>query len=151
MVNTLKTWWGRLSHLPGGKWLFSKMIAWFIPYTGTIGARVIDVGPAYAQVCMYDRRCTRNHLRCLHALALTNLGELTTGLAVHFALSPHQQAILTHIESDFLKKARGTIVATAHYQEHIGPGLKVVEAQLSDSAGEVVTRVRASWLIGERK
>ena len=93
MVNKLKTWWERLATLPLGKWLFSKALALLIPYTGTISPLVLEITPGFAKVHMAQRRRIFNHLDSIHALALGNLGELTTGLALHFAIKDNQRAI----------------------------------------------------------
>lgn len=148
MVNTFKTWWRRLATLPLGKWLFSKALALLIPYTGTISPYVLEVRPGYAKVRLADRRLVRNHLSSIHALALANLGELTTGLALHFALKDNQRAILTNLNAEYHKKARGPITAIAQIknadQTLVGP--IHVEAQLFDQNLVLVTTIKALWL-----
>jgi acyl-coenzyme A thioesterase PaaI-like protein len=148
MVNTFKTWWRRLAPLPLGKWLFSKALALLIPYTGTISPFVLEVSPGYARVRMSDKRRIRNHLSSIHALSLANLGELTTGLALHFALKDQQRAILTNLSAEYHKKARGPITAIASIknldQALVGP--IEVNAQLFDKNLVLVTSVKALWL-----
>ena len=145
------TWWRRLSRLPAGDRLFSLVLGRIAPYSGTIGARVLELRPGYARVQLRDRRRVRNHLHSIHAIALINLGEVATGLAVLSTLSPGMRGIVTRIESDYLKKARGKLLAEAEFDI---PG-KInenepckVEAALKDASGETVCRVRASWLLG---
>lgn len=151
MVNALKIWWSRLSRLPGGRWFFGKIVGFLIPYTGSVSPRVVQLRPGFAEVAIKDRRSHRNHLRSIHALALSNLGEFTTGLAVHFAMQSDDRAILTRLDSQFLKKARGRIRAIA--EATIPPmhekGTFVVEARLFDEAENLVATVSATWLLGK--
>ncbi len=144
-------WWSRLSPLPAGARVFSLALGMIAPYSATIGARVEDLGPGYARVSVRDRRKLRNHLHSIHAIALLNLGELATGLAVLSTISADMRGILVDIHADYLKKARGKLTATAEFElpEPLLDNTSCeVEAQLKDQGGETVTRVRATWLIG---
>lgn len=151
MVDALKIWWARLSRLPYGRRIFSWLVGLLIPYTGSISPQVLSVTPGFAVVLLRDRRCHRNHLRSIHALALANLGEFTTGLAVHFGMSSQSRAILTALRVEFLKKARGDITAKAEIDvfKTGQEGVVDVLARLCDSNGDVVATVVGSWLIGK--
>jgi len=144
-------WWSRLSPLPAGAKMFSLALGFIAPYSGTIGARVEDIRPGYARVSVTDRRKLRNHLHSIHAIALINLGEIATGLAVLSAISTNMRGILVDIHADYLKKARGKLTATAEFElpePLLDNSSCEVVAQLKDQSGETVTRVRATWLIG---
>ncbi|MDH3762441.1 MAG: DUF4442 domain-containing protein [Gammaproteobacteria bacterium] len=147
----LLKWWQRLSAWPGGAGLFSLALSLIAPYSGTIGARVEEIRPGYARLTMGDRRRVRNHLKSIHAIALVNLGEIATGLALLSNFSADMRGILVGIEAEYVKKARGKLTAVAEFQiprelEDNSPC--EVEAFLQDQSGETVTRVRATWLVG---
>jgi acyl-coenzyme A thioesterase PaaI-like protein len=140
----------RLSLVPGGRWLFGRLIALGIPYSASTGARVRLLEPGHCIVVLRDRRSVRNHLRSIHAVALTNVGELTSGLAMTTALPIGTRAIVTRLATEYLKKARGTIVVECRVTDAPRPAVPmdvVVEAVLTDSAGDVVARVQAHWLV----
>ena len=147
----IMSWWHRLSRLPAGSWFFSLALGRLAPYSGTIGARVEQLRPGYALVRLRDRRRVRNHLNSIHAIALINLGEIATGLAVLSTISGNMRGIVTNIEAEYLKKARGELIAEAQFELPTELDEEVpcqVEAFLRDKSGDTVTRVRASWLIG---
>lgn len=142
--------WAALGGKPGGKWLFSKLVGWTVPYSGTLRARVTRLEPGFARIELADRRRVRNHLRSVHAVALVNLGELATGLAFNAGVPPGGRAILVALSTSFLKKGRGTLVATSHCEVPSIDGDRDVDvpAEIVDAAGETVARVSARWRVG---
>ena len=153
MTNLLLRWWGRAQKLPGGEWGFSRILGWIIPYTGSISPRVLEVRPRFARVRMRDRRRFRNHLRCIHAVAQLNLGEFTTGLAMTSQLSGNGRAIIKNLSIEFVKKARGTLVAECECQaiDDSRSGDHEILCTVKDRGGDVVSRVVARWLVGPKK
>ncbi len=107
--NVIRELWDRLSKLPGGKALFSRLLGVAAPYTGTIGAKVVELRDGYCKAVMEDRRAVRNHLRCVHAIALANLVEVTGNVALAYSLPDDGRFIIAGMSLEYVKKARGRI------------------------------------------
>lgn len=140
--------WHRCARLPGGRWAFSRLLGLMIPYTGSIGARVEALHAGYARVTLRDRRAVRNHLGSIHALALANLGEVTSGLATILALPPGTRSIVTELSIDYLRKARGTLTAESRVSVPASvsaPTDVVVATEITDAGGNAVARTRVRW------
>jgi acyl-coenzyme A thioesterase PaaI-like protein len=141
--------WTQLGHRPGGRWLFTRLLGRMVPYTGALGAKVVLLEAGHARVELQDRRAIRNHLGSIHAAALTNLGELASGLAMMTAAPPDVRGIPIRLTTEFLKKARGHLVAesTASFPAITGPGEHQAIAEIRDESGDVVSRVTALWKV----
>ncbi len=150
-TSRLLSLWARLSPLPGGRWIFSRALGVIVPYSGTVGAMVTEFGAGRAEVRIRERRRLRNHLGSVHAVALANLGELATGLAVISALPPGSRGIVTSLHIAFHKKARGVLTCRCATRLPPSDGERVehrVSAAILDEAGDSVADVTATWLLG---
>lgn len=149
-LQILRDTWDRLKSLPGGKRAFSKIVGTLAPYTGSVSPEVLELERGYAKVQMRDRRAVRNHLSSIHAVALMNLAEASSGLAFVYGLPPGTRAILTGLSIDYLKKARGTLTAECRCDPPATNERQEVEIEVvtRDVSGEIVTRARAKWLVG---
>ncbi len=145
--------WRRLGGSAPGRWLFSFLLGRAVPYSGSVGGRVLDLEPGRCRLGIRDRRSLRNHLGSIHAIALANAAELASGLAMLTSLPANARGIVTRIDVSYEKKARGPLVAASSSgapervegdQEH------VVVAEVHDSTGERVAVARVHWRLGLR-
>lgn len=144
------TQWRRLSTLPGGGWLFSKLLGWRVPYSGSVSPRVLLLAPGHARVRIRERRALRQHLGSVHAIALMNVAELASGLAMLGALPLGMRGIVTKITIEYFKKARGTLVAESRcvVAPDLAEGEYDFSSEVQDSAGDLVARATVTWKLG---
>jgi acyl-coenzyme A thioesterase PaaI-like protein len=150
MANMIKNAYDRLVKIPFGKCAFSKFVGFAAPYSSTISPQVEELKPGYARISMRDKRIHRNHLKSLHAMAMMNLGELATGLAVNYSLPDNARGILKNLSIDFLKKGRGTLTAECHCEvpKTNQKADYAVEAEIRNENKELVAKAKAIWLVG---
>jgi acyl-coenzyme A thioesterase PaaI-like protein len=139
--------WNRLSRLPGGRWLFGRLLARTVPYTGTIRPQFLEIRPGFARVAMRDRRSVRNHLQSVHAIALANLAEVASGVAMIVALPDDVRGIPIRLSIDFVKKARGELIAECRCDvpKIYTPIELDLFPEIRDADGDVVARASVRW------
>jgi acyl-coenzyme A thioesterase PaaI-like protein len=155
-IDALQQAWAVMSRLPGGKRTFSKLIGLIVPYTGSIRPEVISIESGIVTVRMRDRRRVRNHLNSIHAIALANLGEVSCGLALNIQLPKGQAAILRRIETEFVKKGRGTLTCECHlglieFGDKNSVHNVAVQSTVTDELGNVIARTRTEWKVSAVK
>jgi acyl-coenzyme A thioesterase PaaI-like protein len=148
--NQLLAQWGRWAKWPWGRWLFSKSLAWVVPHAASIDARVEALSEGQARLRLRDRRQVRNHLKSIHAAALTHLAEMTANLALTTRQPKGARWIVLGMETRFLKKARGPIHAdiTLPIIDWQQPQELTGSVTLRDASADVVMVATQRWMIG---
>lgn len=150
--NFIRDVWNRLVRIPGGKRLYSRLVGQMAPYTSSMSALVQELGEGYSRVTLSDRRAVRNHLSCIHAVALANLVELTGNLALGYSLPNDARFIVAGMSLDYIKKARGTITGECHTPpiESSARQEYEVHVTLRDEGGDIVVEGVLRTLVGPK-
>ncbi|KNE55299.1 hypothetical protein AMAG_01206 [Allomyces macrogynus ATCC 38327] len=138
-----------------GPTLFSAFIRYAAPYSASACPRVTQFDLGRCHIELEDRWRLRNPFGSVHALALLNIGELASGLAL---LSRTQQlgrrAIVTKLSASYHKKARGMVFAeclippeTVAWLELGEPGAVTVKTELTNLQGELLAVCEAEWTV----
>lgn len=144
----LITMWNRYGGSSLGRKIFSYVLGRIAPYSGSIKAEVLSLTPGSVQVVLKDRHSVRNHLNSVHAIALANLGELASGLAMISAIPDNTRAIVVNLDIEYIKKARGRLIAegSATPPERITESVNSLAlAEIRDADGDTVSRVKVHW------
>ncbi|WKW11947.1 DUF4442 domain-containing protein [Pseudogemmatithrix spongiicola] len=142
--------WRRLSALPGGEWLFAKIFARTVPYSGSVRPRIKVLEPGHAEVEIPDIRANRQHLGSVHAIALMNVAEMASGLAMMAGLPENIRGIVTTLSMTYHKKARGTIRAVSRVTVPTVTADQDFEviAECFDPSGTKVATGKVLWRLG---
>ena len=115
--------------------------------------KCLSFAKAMQKCGMSDRRRVRNHLKSIHAIALMNLAEASSGLAFSYSLPANTRAILTGLSIEYLKKARGPLIAECHCSapEDNSRQECQIEVITRNESGDIVTKAQALWMVGPLK
>lgn len=140
-----------LARWPAGRWLFSRLVCWKAPYFSSIAPRIETLEPGRCIATLRHRRAVTNHIGTVHAIALCNLAEFTGGLACDAGIPASMRWIPKGMAVAYLKKAMGTMRATAtpaFPPREAAEGYELpFEVVVEDPRGEAVFRASiAMWV-----
>ena len=123
------------------------------PAARLLGREIVSVDPQSGEVKLQfaARQEFTNRHGTVQGGMLAAMLDSATGNAVMAKLPPHFTAVTTRLDTQFLKPAVvGTITATARLS-HQDERSAEVQAELTDSSGQVVATARAELRVRARK
>jgi acyl-coenzyme A thioesterase PaaI-like protein len=146
--------WRRFSSLPGGKWLFSRLVCLKAPYFASVRPRFETLEPARAEVRSAKRRAVLNHIGTVHAIAMCNMAELAAGTMTDATIPATHRWIPKGMTVQYLRKAETSLRAVARIDPlpEFGAAAELpVTVDVIDTRGEVVLRaVITMWVSPKR-
>jgi acyl-coenzyme A thioesterase PaaI-like protein len=146
--------WARITALPLGKWLFSRVVCFKAPYFTGISPRFVDLRHGFCEVTMKKRRAVQNHIGTVHAIAMCNLAELAAGTMTEATVPATHRWIPKGMTVEYLKKAGTDLRAVAKLDPvpNFGAPADVpVPVSVTDTTGAEVFRAVIVMHISPRK
>ena len=146
--------WQKLSSLPGGSWLFSRLICLKAPYFGSIRPRFEELRPGRCRIRFAKRRAVLNHIGTVHAIAMCNLAELAGGTMTEVTIPPTHRWIPKGMTVEYLKKASTDVTGIATpLVESVGAEAAdyPVIVEVRDKQGELVFRATIVMWVSPRR
>ena len=146
-----------VANWPFGRFMYTKLVTYFTPYSGSIYAEFVHLEPGKCHMKMADRPWLRNPFNSLHAVALCNLAELAGGMAAKTAIEDVKGAmgIPVTVKMEYFVKARGTVEVKAEMPSKIPetPGMypMKIKCDIVDGAGKIVASAEMDWSIKVRE
>ncbi len=147
--------WKKLSALPGGKTVFSKMVCLKAPYFGSIRPTITELNPAQCEVHIKKRRGVTNHIGTVHAIAMCNMAELAGGMLTDVAVpAKTHRWIPKGMTVEYLKKAETDLRAVAKLDGALSLAASAelpVTVDVFDTANTLVFRARIAMWVTPKK
>lgn len=141
--------WLRLSTKPGGKKLFSALVATKAPYFATVLATVHRMEPGRVEVTAPLWFGVKNHIGTFHAIAACNVAELAMGMLAESSLPTTHKWIPSAMTANYHAVSSGSVAATATFAQDVDfstitqPRNVPVAIEMTDAKNTLV----ASWEI----
>ncbi len=131
----------KLTRLPFGHWLFSRVMCRIVPYFSSVRPYVTEMRPGFCRVEMKERKSVHNHIGTIHAIAVCNLCEISMGMTAEATVVPPLRWIPKGINIQYLKKAKGRLTATCEVDPKlIKPGDIDFPVQVKDEKGDIIVK-----------
>ncbi len=105
--------WQQLSSKPAGKWAFSRIVCWKVPYFSSIRPAIVELRPGYCEVRVKKRRRVLNHIGTVHAIAMCNMAELAGGTMMEVTVPSSYRWIPKGMTVQYIRKAETDLKAVA--------------------------------------
>ena len=132
--------------------VMSFLLGLNIPFFGTTGVFVHELSQGKAVMSVKNRRRVQNHIKGVHACAMSVLAESATGMLIGMNVPDDKLPLIKTMNIDYRKRAQGDLKAVAQLTtEQIGhiratdKGELTVPVTLSDAAGNEPATFEMTW------
>ncbi len=141
----------KLNSVPGGRWIFTKLICFNAPYFFSIPALITELQVGKVVVQMKQRWSVKNHIGTTHAIAVCNLCEMAVGLTAEVTIPKNLRWIPKGMKVEYLHKASGTLTATCEIPaDRFSNDQLIVQVVVHNEDGVVVVKAGIELYISRK-
>ena len=85
-----------------------------VPFTGTAGLDFVTLTPERSEIRVANKHSVQNHIKGVHAAAMSLLAETATGMVVGMNVRDDCLPLCKSLQVNFRKRATGGLTAKAH-------------------------------------
>ena len=145
----IKTVYNKLSILPERvkNKAFSKVMGMVIPFSAKSKFDIEKLKEGYMRVSIPYIKSNMNHIKTHHALAMSELGELATGVCLAYSLPKNSQVILKSLNTEYLKKGKGKLTVEAEFdlKKIKDRGDIIFDVEIKNKSKETVAKAQYVW------
>lgn len=123
-------------------WARNLVLRRAVPFTGTTGLDFAVMTPERVEITVANERRVQNHIKGVHAAAMTLLAETATGMVVGMNVRDDCVPVVKQIRIEFKKRAQGALRAVATLSDpqralmqQVDKGEVTVAVQVTDESG----------------
>lgn len=144
----------KLNLLPGPlrQQALSAVLGRIVPFVGTAGVIIEEMSDERVVARLKNRRRVQNHIRGLHAAAMTLLAETASGFVVGMNLPDDKLPLMKSLQVDFKKRNKGwlrvTATLTAEQKQQLfdeAKGEVSVPLKIADQSGQESIQCQMIW------
>ena len=143
--------YNRVTKLPFGNKIFSKMVSRMAPYFATVKPMISELNVNRCVCLIKKRKAVHNHIQTVHVIAICNGLEMAMGVMAEASIPNHLRWIPKGMSVDYTAKAGSDITCIAEMKpEQWVPGDMLVEVNAYDTDGVVVVKGTIKLWISEK-
>jgi uncharacterized protein (TIGR00369 family) len=132
--------------------LLSKGFGRIVPFFGTAGIRIEELSQERVVMTLANKRRVQNHIKTVHAAAMTLLAESATGILMGMNVPDDKYLVIKSLHVDFQKKATGRMKAIATLTseqvssaQNAAEGEILVDVSVNDEGGNEPIACQMLW------
>jgi acyl-coenzyme A thioesterase PaaI-like protein len=120
------------------KFLVTQVFSRTVPFVGTSRIKIEELSESRVVMTIANKRRVQNHIKTVHAAAMTLLAESATGILMGMNVPDDKYLVVKSLHVDFQKKASGDMKAFALLTP------EQVHAAQTDAEGEIMVEVHVT-------